>query len=152
MSGTNEAADRMEANKNTVKRMLERLNAGDMDAFLEPLHPQYVRHCQAMPPEHREMRGTEAMRAWLRSNQATFPDYRERVEWMVAEGDYVAWRSKGTGTMEGPMGPFPATGRTMEIEIMGMHRFEGGRIVETWTSWDNVAAMMQLGLMPGGEE
>jgi predicted ester cyclase len=33
--------------------------------------------------------------------------------------------------------------------VIGMHRFENGKIAETWTSWDNVAAMTQLGLMPG---
>ncbi len=37
----------------------------------------------------------------------------------------------------------------MDIVIIGMHRFEGDRIAETWTSWDNVAALTQLGLLPG---
>jgi predicted ester cyclase len=46
------------------------------------------------------------------------------------------------------MGPFPATGRRMSITIIGMHRFESGKIAETWTSWDNVAALAQLGLLP----
>ena len=36
----------------------------------------------------------------------------------------------------------------MTIVIIGMHRFESGRVAETWTSWDNLAALMQLGLMP----
>jgi len=86
--------------------------------------------------------------AWLQANKTTFPDYREDVEMLVGEGDFVAWRSKGTGTQLGPMGPFPATGRRMSITIIGMHRFENGKIAETWTSWDNVAALAQLGLMP----
>jgi predicted ester cyclase len=38
----------------------------------------------------------------------------------------------------------------MDLVIIGMHRFEGDRIVETWTSWDNLAALRQLGLMPEG--
>ena len=67
---------------------------------------------------------------------------------LVGEGDFVAWRSTGTGTQQGPMGPFPATGRRMSITIIGMHRFENGKIAETWTSWDNVAALGQLGLLP----
>jgi predicted ester cyclase len=60
-----------------------------------------------------------------------------------------AWRSRGAGTHEGPFGPFPPTRRRMEITIVGMHRFEDGRVVETWTSWDNVAALTRLGLLPG---
>jgi predicted ester cyclase len=35
----------------------------------------------------------------------------------------------------------------MNVVIIGMHRFEEGRVVETWTSWDNVAVLAQLGLL-----
>ena len=140
---------RVEENKATLRRMLERLSAGDVDGFVDSLAPGYVRHCQAMPHDLQEIRGPAAMRAWLLSNQATFPDYREDIEMLVAEGEYVAWRSIGRGTQSGPMGPFPATGRPMTIVIIGMHRFEYGKIAETWTSWDNLAALTQLGLLPG---
>ena len=102
-----------------------------------------------MPPPMQEIRGRDVMHQWLESNKLTFPDYREEVEWLVGEGDYVAWRSRGTGTQRGPFGPFPPTNRRMDIVIIGMHRFEGDRIAETWTSWDNVAALTQLGLLPG---
>jgi predicted ester cyclase len=101
-----------------------------------------------MPPELQEIRGRATMHAWLVANQGTFPDWTEQVEALVAEGDYVCWRSRGRGTMRGPMGPFPPTGRTMDLVIMGMHRFEGDLVAETWTSWDNVAALTQLGLLP----
>ncbi len=142
--------EQVAANKALLEGMLKRLSAGDVDGFVQGLAPDYVRHCQAMPPALQEIRGREAMRAWLLSNQATFPDYHEEPELLVGEGRYVAWRSVGTGTMKGAMGPFPPSGRVMRIVIMGMHRFEHGRVAETWTSWDNVAALTQLGLMPGG--
>ena len=139
----------VEANKAAVRHALERLSGGDVDAFVSILAPNYVRHCQAMPPGMQELRGPDAMRAWLLDNKVTFPDYHEEVEMLVGEGDYVAWRSIGTGTQLGPMGPFPATGRRMSITIIGMHRFEHGKVATTWTSWDNVAALGQLGLLPG---
>jgi len=47
------------------------------------------------------------------------------------------------------LGPFPATHKRMELNIIGMHRFDHGRVAETWTSWDDVAALNQLGLLPG---
>jgi predicted ester cyclase len=140
----------VEQNKATVRRILERLSAGDIAGFIDALAPNYVRHCQAMPPELQEIRGREVMHQWLLSNHATFPDYHEEIETLVGEGDFVAWRSKGTGTQAGPLGPFPATNKRMEITIIGMHRFEAGRIAETWTSWDNLAALTQLGLLPAG--
>jgi len=149
MATRGDLASRIERNKATVTRLLERLSAGDIDGFIDGLAPSYVRHCQAMPPPLQEIRGPEAMRQWLVSNQATFPDYHEQIEWLVGEGDFVAWRSRGVGTQDGPLGPFPATHGRMDIVIIGMHRFEGDKIVETWTSWDNLAALTQLGLLPG---
>jgi predicted ester cyclase len=137
-----------QTNRAAIMHMLECVNAGDVDGFVAGLAPGYVRHCQAMPPGMEEIRGPEAMRQWLLSNQVTFPDYHERVEQLVGEGDFVAWRSAGSGTQSGPLGPFPATGRRMSIVIIGMHRFEQGKLAETWTSWDNLSAMRQLGLLP----
>lgn len=78
-----------------------------------------------------------------------FPGYREELESLVAEGDLVAWRSRGRGTHTGPLGPFPPTHKRMDVVIIGMHRFENGSVAETWTSWDNVAVLTQRGLMPG---
>ncbi|MFZ0427410.1 MAG: ester cyclase [Acidobacteriota bacterium] len=148
MSEPSDDAARLEANKATVKRILERLSAGDIQGFIAGLAPDYVRHCQAMPPELQELHGRDAMRDWLASNQKTFPDYHEELEWLVAEGDFVAWRSRGTGTQRGPLGPFPATNKRFDLVIIGMHRFENGSIKETWTSWDNLAVLTQLGHFP----
>jgi predicted ester cyclase len=138
----------VERNKATVSRILGSLSVGEVAPFVDALAPGYVRHCQAMPPGFEEIHGPEGMRAFLAGNQATFPDYREDVEMLVGEGDVVAWRSVGSGTQLGPMGPFPPTGRRMSLVIIGMHRFEDGKIAETWTSWDNMAALVQLGLLP----
>lgn len=139
---------RVEANKATVKLMLERLSEGDVAGFTDHLLTGYVRHSQAMPEEHQELHGREAMKQYLLSNLTTFPDYREELESMVGDADFVAWRSRGTGTQLGTLGPFPATGNRMGSVIIGMHRFEGKMIAETWTSWDNLAALTQLGLFP----
>jgi len=141
--------NRVEENKVTVTRMLERLNEGDIAGFTDALAPDYVRHCQAMPPELQEICGREAMHEWLVSNQTAFPDYCEELESLIGEGDIVAWRSRGVGTQHGVLGPFPATHKRMDVVIIGMHRFEAGLIVETWTSWDNLAVLTQLGLLPG---
>jgi predicted ester cyclase len=47
------------------------------------------------------------------------------------------------------MGGFPATGKTFTLVNIIMQRLEDGKVVETWVSWDNVAFLSQLGLMPG---
>src|SRR5258708_2010107 len=90
--------DQVAANKATVTRMLASLSAGNVAGFTEALAPNYIRHSQAMPPELQEIRGRDAMHAWLQSSFETFPDYREELEWLVGEGDFVAWRSRASGT------------------------------------------------------
>ena len=82
-------------------------------------------------------------RTWCRSRTIA-----EELEWLVGEGDFVAWRSRGRGTHTGPLGPFPPTHKSMDVVIIGMHRFDDGLVAETWTSWDNAAVLAQLGLMP----
>jgi predicted ester cyclase len=147
MSSSDSHNAQVEANKATVRRMLERLSAGDVQGFTDALAPDYVRHSQAMPSELQEIRGREMMHEWLLSNLVPFPDYKEEIEWLVGEGNFVAWRSRGTGTQSGPLGPFPPTEKRMDVVIIGMHRFAAGSVAETWTSWDNLAVLTQLGHM-----
>lgn len=142
------SSSRVEINKVTVRQMLQRLSAGDIAGFSNHLSINYVRHCQAMPPQLQEIHGKEAMHRWLLANRESFPDYHEELEWIIGEGDFVSWRSRATGTQLGPIGPFPATGKRMDLVIIGMHRFERDLVAETWTSWDNLAAFTQLGHFP----
>ena len=51
----------VEANKATVRQMLQRLSVGDVAGFTNQLSPNYIRHSQAMPPELQEIRGRDAM-------------------------------------------------------------------------------------------
>ena len=77
-----------------------------------------------------------------------FPDLKVWVDRTVAEGDLVAvhWRSSGTNSVKA--GPFPGTGKTGSIEGMTFFRFQDGRIVEEWTTYDNLSMMQQLGMLP----
>jgi predicted ester cyclase len=138
----------VETNKATVRHILECLSAGDVSGYTDCLSPDYVRHCQALPPELQEIRGREAMHKWLTSNAETFPDFHEEPEWVIGEGDFVACLSRGKGTQASAFGPFPPSGKQMDLVIMGIHRFDSGLIAETWTTWDNLAALMQLGHFP----
>jgi hypothetical protein len=36
----------------------------------------------------------------------------------------------------------------MDCKAVGIHRLENGKIVETWVTWDNMAALAQLGHLP----
>lgn len=143
--------DTVEKNKELVRYVLDRgVNAHDLDVFRSVLATDYARHSQSTT-EMPEIRGIEQMLEFLRGSFATFPDWHERIELMLGEGDKVAYVTTGTGTQTGPMGGIPPTGRTIEVTNHVIQRIENGKISETWITWDNLAAMRQLGLVPDDE-
>lgn len=136
-------------NMATVRRVHDEVNRGNADVFDEVLSADYARHCQAMPPESQELRGAEALKTFVKEHLVAIPDWYDTVDLMFAAGDMVAYVTTGTGTHTGPLGPLPSTGKEVRLVSVIIHRFEGARIAETWISWDNVAFLSQLGLMPG---
>jgi steroid delta-isomerase-like uncharacterized protein len=135
-----------DANKNLVLSFAAAGNENHLEAFDTLLSPDFVRHCEATP----EIRvaSCEQFKQFYRDTARTFPDQRMTIESMVSEGDRVAFWGKFSGTQEGPMGPFPPTGRRLESDIAGMFRIEGGKIAELWVTWDNLSGLVLLGLFP----
>jgi len=136
-------------NMEIVRNAHASLAAGDFAAFKSVISPDYVRHCQAMPPGLQELHGTEKFFGFLEEWMKAVPDYTDTISNMIADGDKVAYISTMTGTQTGPLGEIPATGKTFTLVNIIMQRLQNGKVVETWVSWDNVAFLSQLGLMPG---
>jgi predicted ester cyclase len=150
LSCTDRIQSQLEKNKEIVRYIMEEgVNNQNLDAFNEILGENYVRHCQAMPPGFQKIEGVQIMRDFLSQHFAAFPDWNEEILFMVAEGDKVAYISRGTGTQTGPMGPIPATGKFVSVDNYIIQRIENGKIVESWVSWDNIYYLNQLGLVPG---
>jgi len=135
-------------NKEIIRKAHARLQAGDVDGYKALISPNYVRHCQAMPPDLQEIHGTEKFFGFIEEFMKAVPVYTDSLSNMIAEGDKVAYISTLKGTMTGPMGGFPATGKSFTLENIIIQRLKDGRVVETWISWDNVAFLSQLGLIP----
>lgn len=137
-----------ERNKATIRRIIdEAVNTGDLAAFRDALAPNYRRHSQATL-DWPEIEGPDQMVEFVRAHLTAFPDWREEIELMIAEGDKVALITRGTGTHTGPMGDVPATGRRIEVMNYIIQRLENERVAETWIGWDNLSVLMQLGLYP----
>lgn len=138
----------LEANKELVRAFTEAGNAADWDRLSELLTEDFTRHSAATegPP----VTSPEAFIRLQEGFLATFPDQRVTLERLIAEGDLVAGRATYSGTQTGPMGGFPATGRTVTAPFLAMFRVEEGRLAELWIEWDNVAMLTQLGLFPPG--
>ncbi|MBU1319974.1 MAG: ester cyclase [candidate division Zixibacteria bacterium] len=136
-----------EQNQLVVVEITEQgVNMQNPDKWDDVLTPGYVRHCQAMPPELQEMTGINEMKKFLAEHFAAFPDWNEQIDFMLADGDKVAYITTDTGTHTGQMGPYAATGKSVNVKTFIIHRFEDGKIAESWVMWDNVAFLSQLGL------
>ena len=124
------------------------LASGDFEGFKSALAPNYVRHCQAMPPELQELEGTEEFLAFIQEFMTTVPEHEDTITQMIAQGDKVAYVSTIKGIQTGPMGDLPATGKEFTLVNIIIQRLEDGKIAETWVSWDNVSFLSQLGHIP----
>lgn len=124
------------------------LARGDLEGFKAEVAPNYVRHCQAMPPELQELEGTEEFFAFIEEFIIAVPGYTDTISQMIAHEDKVAYISTMSGVHTGPMGDLPATGKEFTIVNIIIQRIEDGKVAETWVTWDNVAFLSQLGLFP----
>jgi len=129
------------ANKATAARvLLERMGQGRFEIDAEIYGPGFVAHGFG-----RDFTLAEDQ-ASGRGLRAAFPDLQVRVDRIVREGDLVAIHWSSTGTNSVALGPFPGNGRRVTVDGMSFFRFEGGRIVEEWTAYDNLRLMRQLGV------
>ncbi len=137
-----------EQNKAFVRQVMEGgVNKGDINYLRGVMTPDYARHSQAttdMP----EIRGRDQMIVFFEATFGAFPDWHEEINLMLAEDDKVAYITTGTGTHKGAWGNLPITGKKVEIISFIVHRIEDGKIAETWTGWDNLAFLSQVGLFP----
>ncbi len=142
-----------EENKAVVRREMEEIfnHTGNLDAAEEIFSPDYVSH----EPTSGEVRGIEGAKQFAATYRQAFPDLENTIEDMVAEGDEVVVRFRGSGTHQGETEAFgPPTGERMEITGITIKRLSEGKIVEAWTNFDALGMMQQLGLIPevGQEE
>jgi len=133
-------------NKEIVQKTFEIVGNGEYEEMSIYIAENYVRHCQATPELIIE--SLDAFKEFIRTDRRSIPDQKLNVKMLVAEGDLVAFWATYTGTQTGQMGPFPPTGKSVELDFSGVHRLENGKVVETWVTWDNVTILGQLEVFP----
>lgn len=132
-----------EEHKALVRRFVEITNSGQHDLLDEIMAPNFVRHSQSTPAV--KVTSLEEFKQFLRDDSATFPDAHITLKTLVAEGTKVAIFGEFAGTQTGPMGPFPATGKPVAVDMSGIFRIQGEKIAEMWVVWDNMMVLAQLG-------
>jgi predicted ester cyclase len=140
-----------EQNKALVQRIHAEVSNGNLQIFDEVLSPDYVRHCQAMPPGLQEIHGTEVFKTFVADFVNSVSNCKDEIDFILADSNMIAYVTTTTGTQTGPMGDLPASGKDFILKNIVIQRIEDGKIAETWISWDNVALLTQLGFFPPPE-
>ena len=78
--------------------------------------------------------------------RTAFPDWHEQVLDVFGAEEKVASRYVSTGTHSGLFWGLEPTGKHIEIQGISILRCAGGRIVQEWCIFDELATLQQLGV------
>lgn len=98
------------------------------------------------------LHGHDGYKQFLLSWTEAFPDSHAEVTHMLAGENHAITefigRGTHTGTLHGPTGDIPATGRKVEFRLCDVHVIKNGKIVGFREYYDLMGFMQQLGLIP----
>jgi predicted ester cyclase len=72
---------------------------------------------------------------------------RDRIEYLIAEGDQVWMRFKVVGIHTKPIYGLPPTGKPVEVSEVALMRVVDGKWKEAWYYADELGLMLQLGIV-----
>jgi steroid delta-isomerase-like uncharacterized protein len=135
-----------ESNKALSRRLLEEaFNVGNIDVIDELVTTDFVNHDAALPEP---MIGPDAAKASINGYRTAFPDLRLTIEEQIADDQGVATRWSAKGTHEGDLMGMAPTGKQATVTGITIDRIVDGRIAESWTNWDTLGMLQQLGVVP----
>jgi predicted ester cyclase len=131
------------------RRLIEEsFNEGRFELADQLVAPDAINHDPSLPPRLQGPRGPDAQRQIVGMYRAAFPDVRLTVDEVVEAGDTVALRWHAEGTHRGELEGLAPTGVRATVTGMSIDHWRDGKLVETWTEWDNLGLARQLGAAP----
>jgi steroid delta-isomerase-like uncharacterized protein len=135
-----------EENRAALLRDADAINRRDLDTLGRCLADDVVSN---VTEELGFGQGREAFLAYVRISIEGVPDARIELLDVVADGDRVAARYRGTGTHDGELLGIPPSGNRIALEVGMFARFNArGEIAEYYSYADNLDLMQQLGAIP----
>ena len=138
-----------EENKALARRFYEEVfNQENLEVADEIAAQDHVNHDPTLPDIPS---GPEGLKQIVNLYHGAFPDANITVEDQIAEGDKVVNRWTGRGTHQGELMGIPPSGNRVEVSGMDIMRISGGKIAETWSQYDAMGMMQQIGAVPSPE-
>lgn len=130
-----------EANIELVRAGFEDLNAGDLDACMARMAPDFVINLAELPEP---MHGRDTWRQGVEMMKRAFPDLEARIEDIFGARDRVAVRLTFRGTHTGEFLGVPASGRSIRYVSHELYRIADGLLAEEWICSDMATLMRQI--------
>jgi heme-degrading monooxygenase HmoA/predicted ester cyclase len=136
--------------RSLIERDVQLWNARDLDAWMAGID---LLRIGMQAPGGMQMSGREAAETMWNTWQLAFPD--NHLETLAIHcddrGGVHQFRATGThtGTLRGPAGEIPATGRTVQLDGCDVYEFDGGKITNVRLYFDQMDLLSQLGLTAG---
>lgn len=131
-----------EQNKLIMYRMIEEVwNKGNLAVADELFHPEHTSPSAPQLPK-----GSEGVKMLAGAFRAAMPDYKMRIDMILADEEQVAARFVQSGTHTGAelMGLKPS-GKHAEWTEIGVLKIKDGKIVQSWYEVDMLSMLKQLG-------
>ena len=134
-----------EQNKTTARRwFLDIITHGQLAVADEIFAANHIIHDPHAPPggwPH----GPDGMKMVASVFGGGFSDWDITLEDQIAEGDKVATRWIASATHTGALQGMPPTGKPVRVTGVNVTRFAEGKIAESWSNFDMLTLLQQLG-------
>jgi steroid delta-isomerase-like uncharacterized protein len=136
-----------EQNKALARRTIEEVwNQANLAVIDELVAPNATFHDPSVPDG--KFTGPEGMKRFVQIYRGAFPDVHLTVNDQIAEGDEVCTRWTATGTHKGDLMGIAATGKSATVTGVDIDRYQDGKVVEAWASYDMLGLLQQVGAVP----
>lgn len=133
-------------NKAIIRRLYEEVwNRKKLEVLNELVSPSHALHG---PNFSGSAIGPEPYKLRVSAFHAGFPDLQWTIEDTVAENDKVVVCWTFAGTHKGDYQGIPATNKKVSFDGMTIHHMAGGKIMDSYSTWDALGLMQQLGVVP----
>lgn len=133
-------------NKALVERYFNEVIAKhNLDAIEEFIPAEAIDH--SVPPGTPQ--GAAGTRIAFTNFFNAFPDFEDKIDFAIADGDKVVAHVKFSGTHQGEFQGMKATGKHFTTNGIEVLRIADGKLVERWFWFDTMGMLQQLGIMGG---
>lgn len=133
-------------NKAIVRRLYEEAwNKRKLEVINEIISPSHGLHVPTIPGSSV---GPEAYKREVLRFLKGYSDLHWTIEDLVAEKDKVVACWTISGTHKGEYMGIPATNKKVSVDGMTIHHITNGKIMDSYSNWDALGMMQQLGVVP----